>query len=524
MLLVWLLYRYVTSSRVTAAEAEAKDRASNQKEEIVLRAGRRRPDLPDYSFDEISEHTSKENRIWVTFHDGVYDITDFIGGHPGGERILMAVGGALEPFWDLYGVHKSVHVLEILEEMRIGNILSDEDKKQLHHETVDYFLNEPKRHPVLKMHTEKPFNAETPRGILVESFLTPNEFFFVRNHLPVPDVRHTGHAHRVEIGGVGIKKPVVLNVDNLKRNFKIYKVTTTMQCSGNRRSDMHKLKPVKGLPWSVGAISTAEWTGVKLSDVLAYVGADESKVNHVIFQGLDRDMDGSCFEASIPAATAFDPRRDVLLAFEMNGKELPVDHGYPLRVVVPGTIGARQVKWLHRITISETESQSFWQQKDYKTFNPSAVWEGMNLITAKAIQEYPVQAAICLPEPGTTITGDYLVVKGYAISGGGNGIVRVDVTLDGGESWYEAKLSPLNQAPHREWAWTLWETSILLPKGHKGEVEIAIKATDTSHNTQPETDSGIWNARGLLETKWHRVKVYIDTPKQDAKPSPKVPR
>lgn len=496
-------------SHALAAKAKPNKEPLKKDDDILARAGRRRPDLPSYSYDEVGEHTSREKRIWVTFKEGVYDITDFVDHHPGGETILMAVGGPLEPFWDLYAVHKSAHVFKVLEDLRIGNVLPGDGNKQQPHEVVDYYANEPKRHPDLKPHTEKPFNAETPRKILVDSFLTPNEFFFVRNHFPVPDANELRRNHTLELTGIGLKKPVSLEVSDLKKKFKVYTITTTIPCSGNRRTDMDKTKPVKGLPWDVGAVSTAEWTGVKLSDVLEYVGAEESKVGHVIFQGHDRDIEGLCYEASIPAATAFDPRRDVLLAFEMNGKELPADHGYPLRVVAPGIIGARQVKWLERIVLSEQESMSFWQQKDYKIFNPSAVVEGGG-VTAKAIQEYPVQAAICIPEPGSTITDDYLTVKGYAFSGGGKGIIRVDVTIDGGSTWFEAKLHSSNQARHREWAWTIWETSIPLTKEHRGEIEIAVKATDSSHDTQPETDRGLWNTRGLLENKWHRVKVNVN--------------
>jgi len=102
-------------------------------------------------------------------------------------------------------------------------------------------------------------------------------------------------------------------------------------------------------------------------------------VSHVLFQGADTDHEGQPYEVSIPASVAFDQRRDVLLAYEMNGKELPVDHGFPLRVVVPGTVGARQVKWLQRIILSRDESQSFWQQKDYKTVNPSTSWDTIDL-------------------------------------------------------------------------------------------------------------------------------------------------
>jgi len=114
-------------------------------------------------------------------------------------------------------------------------------------------------------------------------------------------------------------------------------------------------------------------------------GACEDGVEHVLFQGGDTDHEGMPYETSIPASTAFDRRRDVLLAYEMNGRDLPTDHGYPLRVVVPGTVGARQVKWLRRIVLSRDESQSFWQQKDYKMLNPSTSWDMADLSQVMSI-------------------------------------------------------------------------------------------------------------------------------------------
>ena len=110
--------------------------------------------------------------------------------------------------------------------------------------------------------------------------------------------------------------------------------------------------------------------------------------------GLDKDIEGSHYEASIPIETAMDPKREVLLAFQMNGTDLPLDHGYPLRVVVPGTVGARQVKWLNKITASQNESNSHWQQKDYKTFAPSVDWGTANFEKAVAIQDYPLQSGV----------------------------------------------------------------------------------------------------------------------------------
>ena len=273
---------------------------------------------------------------------------------------------------------------------------------------------------------------------------------------------------------------------------------------------MRKFREVKGLNWETTAISNAEWTGVKLADVLAYAKASEDKVSHVLFQGLDRDLDGTPYEASIPAETAFDPRKDVMLVYKMNGEEIPYDHGYPLRVIVPGTVGARQVKWVNKIILSETESQSHWQQNDYKAFNSSTDWHNVDFSKAEPIQEYPLQSAICEPKDGVVYEpGETMTIKGYAWSGGGRGILRVDVSTDGGKTWHNAKLNQVKQPRNRMWAWTLWEIELPAPD-QKGELTLICKATDTSHNAQPENAEGIWNLRGLIHNAWHNVKVKVE--------------
>jgi len=138
------------------------------------------------------------------------------------------------------------------------------------------------------------------------------------------------------------------------------------------------------------------------------------------------------------------------------------------------------------------------------------------MIQVQAIQEYPVQAVICSPDDGATVdaAAGQLTVRGYALSGGGRGIQRVDLTLDAGHTWHSARLHTTDhpQPPGRQWAWTVWEAVVPLPAGApRGQsVEVAVKATDTAHNTQPETDVGIWNIRGLLENRWHRVRVIIN--------------
>jgi len=208
-----------------------------------------------------------------------------------------------------------------------------------------------------------------------------------------------------------------------------------------------------------------------------------------------------------------DSRGDVLLAYEMNGAPLTRDHGYPLRVVVPGVAGCRSVKWVTKIIVSNEESKSFWQQNDYKTFSPNVDWDNVDWESSPAIQNMPVTSAISEPAHGTTFTRDQsemtVPVKGYAWSGGGNGIIRVDVSTDGGKTWQDATLRKVPQESSRSWAWTLWECQAIVPKDHTGPLEIVAKATDESCNTQPENADAIWNLRGVACNAWPRVRVNI---------------
>ncbi|XP_064618699.1 sulfite oxidase-like [Lineus longissimus] len=427
--------------------------------------------------------------------------------HPGGTKVLLAAGGALEPFWSMYPVHKESSVIHWLEKYRIGEMAPDEAK---HVDTSDPFAGDPERHPALQVNSARPFNAETPLELLTDNFVTPNELFFVRNHLPVPNV--DAKNYKLTVSGLGVKT-MEFSLNDLKKKFKKHTVKATMECAGNRRAEMTEIKEVKGLMWKGTAISNAEWSGVLLRDVLKSCGfnVDDPNVSHVQFEGYDKDpAAGGHYGASVPSELALNPQGDVLLAYEMNGEDLPVDHGFPVRVVIPGTVGARNVKWLSQIVTSNEESKSHWQQNDYKGFNPSVDWDTIDYKNAIPINEAPVTSAICVPQPGKTLDDDEEVsVKGYAWSGGGRGIIRVDLSLDGGKTWQVASLQKDESRYNRHWSWTLWEADLKIPKNHQGKVEIICKATDSSYNTQPDSVAGIWNVRGLLNNAWHKVVAKV---------------
>ncbi|XP_043266348.1 sulfite oxidase, mitochondrial [Colletes gigas] len=474
-----------------------------------VQCGEFRADLKTYTLEEVSKHDNKEASVWVTFKQGVYDITDFIEKHPGGpSKIIMAAGSSVEPFWGIFANHNIPEIYKLLETMRIGNI-SKEDSVSNKDNQNDPYATEPTRHKALKINGHKPFCAEPPPSLLVESFITPTELFYVRNHLPVPEIDMKTYTLELAVEETTQK---TFTFEDIKKYPK-YTITSAVMCGGNRRSEMAQEKQLKGLSWGVGAVGNATWTGARLCDILKDLEINENDYNHVQFEAYDLDPSGSPYSASIPISKAMDPRADVILAYEMNGQPIPRDHGFPIRVIVPGVVGARNVKWLGKMIISTEESHSQWQRGDYKGFSPSVDWDNVDFSKAPAIQEMPVISAICTPEPLETVKvkNGKINVKGYAWSGGGRKIIRVDITNDQGTTWQTADLvaEDTSAKQGRYWSWTLWNAEIPVKKEHK-ETEIWVKAVDASYNVQPESFKNIWNLRGFLCNAYHRVKVKLE--------------
>ena len=464
--------------------------------------------LPEFSIAEVAEHKTAQSGVWVMYGDGVYDITGFLELHPGGhDKLMLAAGKSLEPFWEVYSVHEYEEIYSTVEEWRIGNVAQMDRGKNKQIDGGNLYANEPIRSPMLFSIMKTPFLGEAPMTLLANSFLTPNHLFYVRNHFPVPVV--DPQEFLLEISGDGIST-VKLTLDELKSKFTEYTITAALQCAGNRQNDLSKVRPIK-LECQGGFIGNAEWTGVRLRDVLLYAGIKEveeyTPLQHVHLEGLDHDpLTKETYGASIPIHKAMDKRGDCLLAYKMNGEEIPRDHGYPLRAIVPGTVGARNVKWLTRVVASKEEHREVWQQILYKGLPPSADWS--NVSTAPAIQEMPVQSIIYSPEEGASLNTNSVTMSGVAWSGGGRGIIRVDISCDGGKTWQTADLlEGSNQTSRRAWAWTLWTATIQVPS--KGEVELCCKAVDTSYNVQPDTSAPLWNTRGYLSNAWHRILVNV---------------
>ena len=477
--------------------------------------GNRIGTLPTYSREEVSGHDDEKKRIWVSYKNGVYDVTDFVSKHPGAKNIMMAAGSSVEPFWSIYPVHNSKETYKLLEQYRIGN-LKQEDVLSASNtsdasSSNDPFGNEPRRHAALNVKTQKPFNAETPLALIADSFYTPNDLFYVRNHLPTPEV--TADEYELEISGIGVKD-VTLTLADIKK-FPKHDVVSAIQCGGNRRAEMKARKDLKGLAWTGGAMGNAKWSGARLYDVLKASGlTDEEaakKVKHIQFEAYDVGADGSPYGASIPVEKGFSPYGDVLLAYEMNGETLPRDHGFPIRVVVPGVVGARNVKWVNRIVVSDVESGSHWQQNDYKGFGPGTDWDTLDYSKAPSIQNMPVTSLITEPENEAKVkvgADGTFKIKGYAWAGSGNRIIRIDLTADGGKTWFEGTIDQQDNArePHH-YGWTLWSASVKVPKNGAKDMEIWSKAVDSAYNVQPESFENIWNVRGLLSNAYAKLNV-----------------
>ncbi|KAL9245922.1 hypothetical protein vseg_019518 [Gypsophila vaccaria] len=379
------------------------------------------------------------------------------------------------------------------------------------------YSDEPSRISSLQINSKEPFNAEPHRSALISSYVTPVDLFYKRNHGPIPIVDDIDRYRLSVTGLVKIQRELTMkDIWNLPK----YTVAATLQCAGNRRTAMSQVRKVRGVGWDVSAIGNAVWSGAKLADVLELVGIPKlsstspSGGKHVEFVSVDRckEENGGPYKASIPLSQATNPDYDVLLAYEMNGETLNRDHGYPLRVVVPGVIGARSVKWLDSISVIAEECQGFFMQKDYKMFPPSVNWENIDWSSRRPQMDFPVQCVICSLEDTNVLKDGKVTVKGYAVSGGGRGIERVDISIDGGKTWMETSRY---QKPGVEyvadgidsdkWAWVLFEAKVEV--GHTAE--IVAKAVDIAANVQPESVESIWNLRGILNTSWHRVHVRI---------------
>jgi len=346
------------------------------------------------------------------------------------------------------------------------------------------------------VHEDEPFNAETSPAALAEASVTATDAFYVRGHGAVPQIG--AEDWRLQVDGL-VERELGLSLATLREALTEREVTATLQCAGNRRAGLMAMRDLPGhQPWGPGATGTAVWTGVALGDVLA-LARPLPEAAHVGFEGADlchEAAPGERFGGSIPLSKACRP--EVLLAWAMNGEPLAPVHGAPLRVVVPGYVGARSVKWLQRIELREQPWQGYFQHVAYRllpedgTPGPGA---GMPLGLVA------LNAAVLSPADGATVPAGMVEVRGYAFAGGERDVARVDVSLDGGASWAQAELLE----DLGVWAWRHWRITLDLTPG---DHEVLVRAWDTSAATQPEDEGALWNPGGYANNARPRVRLH----------------
>ena len=328
--------------------------------------------------------------------------------------------------------------------------------------------------------------------------VTPTESFFTRSHAPTPAV--DPGTWRLEVDGL-VERPGSFSLAELAERFSRREVAATLMCAGLRRDEFLTIGPLPGeLPWGPEPVSTGRWRGFPLADLLRAVGVQDG-ARHVEFIGLDsveRLGQRFGFGGSIEVEKALG--EEVLLATELNGRPLPPAHGFPLRTVVPGWIGARSVKWLGRIRVAAEPSQNYFQTKAYRLLESTNPREPRDITAGVALTEVPLNAVILAPLAGAVVPAGPVTVRGWAMGPGMRGVAAVDLSLTGGRRWIRAEIV----APSSGWTWSLWEATVELGPGHH---VLMVRATDEEGNTQPPVVGDTWNVKGYNNNAWHRVAV-----------------
>ncbi|KAL1874545.1 hypothetical protein Daus18300_003564 [Diaporthe australafricana] len=427
-------------------------------------------------------------------------------------------------------------------------------------------LKTPDRHVprdprLLRLTGVHPFNVEAPLTELWdEGFITSKDLHYVRNHGAVPLVHDEdvlGWSFSVE--GL-VENPFTVTLRDLLAGFEQVTYPVTLVCAGNRRKEQNVVRKTKGFSWGPAGLSTALWTGVPLDVLLAKArpivrGSGGRRARYVCFEGADKLPNGY-YGTSIKLNWAADPNRGVLVAHGMNGEGLPPDHGRPLRVVIPGQIGGRSVKWLKRIIVTEAPSDNWYHIYDNRvlptTVSPEEsadlpeTWKDERY----AIYDLNTNSAIARPahnerlaisddnnndhhhsnsSSSSSSTQQTYKFQGYAYAGGGRRITRVELTLDRGRSWRLAGVSyPEDEyrlAPEGEtlfggrldmswretcFCWSFWSLEVpvrdLLDTTTCTGGDVMVRAMDDAMMVQPR--DMYWSVLGMMNNPWFRVVVH----------------
>lgn len=342
----------------------------------------------------------------------------------------------------------------------------------------------------LLVHRAHPLNGEISIPALIGGVVMPNAKFYIRNHFRIPklDVENW----RLTVGGL-VERPLSLSWRDIARMPSETQVVT-LECAGNGRS---KLEPrVGGEQWNLGAVSTAEWTGVPLGKVLDRAGV-RANGRHILFRGADSGMVDGCAEAiAFERSLTLDQARgsQALLAYAMNGEALPLQHGFPLRVIVPSWYAVASVKWLTGIEVLERPFEGHYQTGSYYLER-----EIDGRVDREPLTLQRVRSLITKPADQAQVEQGELVVRGVAWSGAAP-IAQVEVRLNDG-AWQQARL--LGAPKRHSWAWWEWITSV----GPPGTCVIGARASDMSGRQQPEAPE--WNRLGYCNNAIQEVRISI---------------
>jgi sulfane dehydrogenase subunit SoxC len=323
--------------------------------------------------------------------------------------------------------------------------------------------------------------------------VTPVGLHYLLTHYDIPSVDVANW--RLHVGGL-VRRELALSLDEVRARPRV-ETRVTMECAGNGRAFLGP-RPVSQ-PWLMEAVGTGEWGGTPLRPLLEEAGLDDAAAE-VLFTGLDHGVEGEVeqsYERSLPVGEAL--RDEVLLAYELNGQPLPPQHGFPLRLVVPGWYGMASVKWVERITVLDRPFDGYQQQRSYRLRQvegeegePLTRMRPRSLMVPPGIPEFLTRERLVEPGPCR--------IQGRAWSGWGP-VILVQVSTDGGASWTEAEV----ESPSAPWSWVAW--SYVWEPEAPGRYELVCRATDAAGNEQPADPP--WNLGGYANNAVQRVAVTV---------------
>ena len=344
--------------------------------------------------------------------------------------------------------------------------------------------------------TSRPANYESVRSTFTTR-ITPVDRFYIRNHfdLPLNDPATWPSTHRLEVRGL-VAKPLALSLADLEK-MKQTTVEAVLQCAGNGRGLFRPQVP--GVQWRWGAMGNAEWTGVRLADVLAAAGIDKT-AKHLSLQGMEKPVLDKTppFVRGIPIEKAL--HRDTIIALRMNGQPLSPHHGYPARLVVPGWVGDDWVKWISTIEVRAEEPTGFFYETAYRyPVKPGPPGQAIPPDQMKPMTKLVVKSQLGSLSDGDVLAPGAIEIVGVAFSGEAR-IKQVEVTVDGGTTWKPAKLD----AHDSNYGFRLFRYPW---QAKPGKAKIACRATDTTGATQPT--EAVWNPAGYLYNAIEFVDVEV---------------